>query len=237
MSQGLPKPRNHRYPDAVYKYIGLSEYPIFDEGYRNMLNDKIIDHFYFREIGFETAAQFAWQMRRTMNEIMPYYNALYDAQIAIDDPLHDFQRGYSEQWGADRHDTSTLSSTVNRDIDESETSQTSSTDHNRNVFQDTPMSLLSNEGSPSIEGLDYATTVTYDDGSGTVSGTRGTSRGEQDNTETEDNLDRNESGNKVRNEIGRNHSQSYLFSEYRENYINIDLEIIGELETLFMGLW
>ena len=58
------------YTEASYKKIGLSTYPIFDEEYRTQLNNKIIDHFYFREIGMETVDNFAWFLRRKMNEIM-----------------------------------------------------------------------------------------------------------------------------------------------------------------------
>ena len=237
ISQGLPKPRNHEYNDAVYKYIGLNQYPIFDEEYRATLNDKIIDHFYFREIGFETAAQFAWEMRRTMNEIMPYYNQLYQKQALIDDPLNDFSRIYNEEWGADRHDSNTVVNTNTRKTEEDETTQNTSTDHNRNVFQDTPMSLLSNNGSPSVEGLDYATTVTYDDGSGTVNGSKSNDRDESENLKREDDLNRNEEGTKIHDEVGRNRSQSQLYEEFKKAYVNIDLEIINDLETLFMGLW
>ena len=32
--------------------LALSDYPIFDERHRASLNQKIIDHYYFREIGF-----------------------------------------------------------------------------------------------------------------------------------------------------------------------------------------
>lgn len=190
-----------RYTQNTYVKLGLNEYPIFDEAYRKQLNDKIIDHFFFREIGFETAAQFQWYVRRTMNEIMPYYNEMYITQAMIDDPLTDYDGGYKERWTED-------SETAN----EAEA-------HSRDVYQDTPMSLLSNVGSPSVEGLDYATNVTYDDSNNESSGTR------------------NDKGDKVHEELGRRHSQSYLMKEYREVYKNIDMEVIEELETLFMGLW
>lgn len=237
MGQGLPIPDGQRYADAVYKYIGLNEYPIFNDDYRSLLNDKIIDHFYFREIGFETAAQFSWEMRRTMNEIMPYYNELYKTRSLIDDPLTDFQRTFTEEWDADRHDTGTTTNTATRNGNETEVTQNASTDHNRNVYQDTPMSLLDNDGSPSVEGLDYATNVTYDDGSSSVNGQRTLNRGEHDTSEREDDLNRNEAGTKTHDERGRNHSQAYLLKEFRETFINIDLEVINDLETLFMGLW
>ena len=38
--------------------IGLNDYPIFDENYREILNNKIINHYYTEEIGFETARLF-----------------------------------------------------------------------------------------------------------------------------------------------------------------------------------
>lgn len=83
---------------ACYQYLGLSDYPIFDENYRQHLNDKIIRHFYFREIGFETAAQFAFFMRRTMHEVMPYYNQLYESNNLITDPITNRSYTWSEAY-------------------------------------------------------------------------------------------------------------------------------------------
>lgn len=105
---GLPVPDGQHFANAVYKYIGLDEYPIFDETYRKGLNDKIIEHFYFREIGFETAAQFAFYLRRTMNEIMPKYNKMYQAQLTINmqDALYDYYMNRDETYsGHDDDDT------------------------------------------------------------------------------------------------------------------------------------
>lgn len=65
----------------------LDEYPIFDENHRAILNDKIIAHYYFREIGQETPSRFAFNLRRKMNEIMPYYNQLYESELIKYDPL------------------------------------------------------------------------------------------------------------------------------------------------------
>lgn len=57
--------------------IGLDKYPIWNENYRQVLNDKIISHFRFREIAFETAALFVDRLNNLMGEIMPFYNQLY----------------------------------------------------------------------------------------------------------------------------------------------------------------
>ena len=205
----VPYSHDERYIEKTYKKLGLDEYPIFDETYRQYLNDKIIDHFYFREIGFETVALFSWYMRRTLNEIMPYYNEMYVTQGLLVDPLTDRDASYRESW--------------NIDIADRGKSSNANDNHARNVYQDTPMSLLNNVGAPQVENLDYATNVTYDDANGKSSGTREN--------------DRNDAGWKVHDEKGRYHSQSYLLKEYRDVFKNIDMEVIDELETLFMGLW
>ena len=217
----IPYSDKVRYTEETWKKLGLDEYEIWEPGYRSVLNAKIIDHFFFREIGFETAAQFAWYIRRTMQEIMPYYNKLYEIQAMMTEPLRDWYRHgvrddtnvidgithEAEAWdgtdatsyggkdttthgGTDSTsyggtDSTTLSGTDTVTDTKTGTEETvfdgceshngidttvvddDATSHNRNVFQDTPMSLLDNSTSPTVEGLDYATTVTYDDGSTT----------------------------------------------------------------------
>ena len=44
---------------------------------RELLNQKILDHYKYREIGFETVGRFLDELRITMNEIMPYYNEMF----------------------------------------------------------------------------------------------------------------------------------------------------------------
>ena len=65
----------------------MSDYPIFDASYRKLLNDKIIDHYLFREIGQETVRMFAFTLKRNLNEIMPLYNQLYESTMLNFDPL------------------------------------------------------------------------------------------------------------------------------------------------------
>lgn len=226
IGQGLDVPEGQEYANAVYKYIGLSKYPIFDESYRSHLNDKIIDHYFFREIGQETAAQFAQMMKRTMQEIMPKYNRLYDSiETDMNHPLSDFTRYRN----IDEDFTSEVDGTTSSRSDG--TSSASSTDHSRNVFQDTPMSLLSNEGSPSIEDLDYATNVTYNDSNGTTSGTTASVNNGTSSSDRTDNKVREE------DEYGRNTSLASLINEYAEKFVDIDVLVINDLEDLFFKLW
>lgn len=222
LGNGLDVPDGQEYANAVYKYIGLDKYPIYNEEYRTSLNDKIIDHFYFREIGFETAAQFAWYMKRTMNEIMPKYNRLYEAlETDLNHPLSDYTRHRTIE--------DDLISKIDNVNKVNEKTNVDGSDHNRNVYQDTPMSLLSNEGSPSVENLDYATNVTYNDDEYETDTER--------NTNGTTNIDRADNRDKVEDVYGRSTSLASLVDEYYNKFVDIDLMIINELETLFLGLW
>lgn len=75
MSQGY-----HNVEDIIAEAapkIFTENWEIFEDSYRPVLENKIIRHFYFREISEETYA--LWRMRLDMKmcEIMPYYNQLY----------------------------------------------------------------------------------------------------------------------------------------------------------------
>lgn len=49
------------------------KYPIWQEDHRAVLEKKIIEHYYHRQIGFETWALFKYHVNVKMREIMPYY--------------------------------------------------------------------------------------------------------------------------------------------------------------------
>lgn len=65
-------------------------YPIFEETYRETLETKILMHYYTREIGFETVGLWKHFLKMRMNEIMPYYNKLYLAELMMpENPFND----------------------------------------------------------------------------------------------------------------------------------------------------
>lgn len=64
-------------------------FPIFDEEYRSVLCQKILKHYYTREIGFETVGLWKLKLNMLMNEIMPYYNKLYETELLRFNPLYD----------------------------------------------------------------------------------------------------------------------------------------------------
>lgn len=239
---------NHKESNWKYCYemLGLNDYPLFDELYRETLNNKIIRAYYFREIGFETLGLFAWQMRRTMFEIMPYYNQLYASEKLVTDPLLSKNMDYTEKWTRDESRTAKQDNTSEaaHKTDASGTTANtvdgSTTSNDRNVFNDTPMNGLD---TGAVENMDYATNVTFDKGSTTSStDAHGSSTNKEERTDkTTEGMERSESGDydgtKTHNEKGFDGSQSDLLLTYRKTFLNIDLEVVERVGILFMGLW
>lgn len=71
--------------DKVFDF----DYPIFDSAYKNVLQRKILKHYYTREIGLETVGLWKHFLDMRMNEIMPYYNKLYETELLKFNPLYD----------------------------------------------------------------------------------------------------------------------------------------------------
>lgn len=76
----------------------MSDYPIFNEDKREWLNTRIYEHFAYREIGQETAADHFRLIRRTMHEMMPALNPMF----SVLDGEIDILAGYAS---ADEHDS------------------------------------------------------------------------------------------------------------------------------------
>ena len=66
--------------DAAVPNIFDFEYPIFDEEYRELLEKKILRHYYTREICEETVGLWKLRLQDKMNLIMPYYNQMYKSE-------------------------------------------------------------------------------------------------------------------------------------------------------------
>lgn len=81
-------------------------YPIFDENYRETLNQKIKEYYFFDEIGSKPPGRFCQRMKAKMLTIMPYYNQLYKSQLAEINPFITKRYGY------------TMNTLLNRILDE-----------------------------------------------------------------------------------------------------------------------
>lgn len=186
----------------------MDSYPIFDENYRNTLNQNILYHYYENEIGFETASLFRFYLNQKLNEIMPYYNELYKVQKKlIDENLLLNNVNLTETL----HGSNTT-----------ETSSTSqSTNKGKNLFQDTPQGNISQQD---INAQNvYATNITLNDNSiNDDSSANGSGTNEYLKTIIGNN------GGKFNIDV---------LNDIKNNLMNIDLMIINELNDLFMGIF
>ena len=145
-------------------------YPIFDANYKATLETKIIKHYYFREIGAESYGQFKMWLDRRMNEIMPYYNQLYQSELLKFNPFYNSERAV-ERNTVNTHDVSSESvsdgvafnesrnksetETKNKDKVESTDTTTDASDH-WTAYSETPQGGLTG-----IENNQYLTNATH----------------------------------------------------------------------------
>ena len=65
------------------------DFPIYDESYRLVLEKNILRHYYTREICEETVGLWKLRLQSRLNEIMPYYNKLYESSLIDFNPMYD----------------------------------------------------------------------------------------------------------------------------------------------------
>lgn len=195
---------------AAYDKLGLADYPIFDEAYRETLNNKIIRHYWMYEIGSETSGLFRWNLRDAMFMIMPYYNQLYLSEITAKgiQPLIDHARTITEKASG------TASNTANTNATSASNAQ--------DIFSDTPMSALNFDN---IKAGNYASTADFTDASTTDTG-----KSDSSGTYAND---------LARTETGHDKPESELLLLWRETFVNIDREIVEHdaVRECFMMIW
>lgn len=192
----------------------LSQYPIFSEDYRKILNSKIKTHFWFNEIGHETIDIFLFQLKVKMNEIMPYYNQMYEAELVKRDPF------LTLRMTSKNTSTGTTSATTESSEHGSSTSSTDA--KSRAVQSETPQVMLSGNG-------DYATGAADSTSlTGVKSSSDGT--GSQRSTSSSD-------GSGTGTQEGFSGSMASLIQAHRDAIVNVDMMVIAQLEPLFMLVW
>lgn len=204
----------------AYARLGLDEYPIYDESKRRQLNDKFIRHYWMREIGCETVGHFCMWCSNTFNEIMPYYNKMYETELLNVEHL----------LGIKRHKVVDML----RDFDESSSgngsadTSTSSTGKSTNKFSDTPQDELFVS---KVDAGDYLTNLTIEDTAddttvGTKSKSDGTIKRDETNKDTTDEF-----------VTDPRYYQSFL--DLSEKILNLDMQVINNVQVqgLFMQVW
>lgn len=121
---------------------------------REELNKRILDHFKYREIAFETVGRFVDELRTTLNEIMPFYYQLYkteDIMNGLEDIFGnlDVIESYSETNSLNGQNESTSNASS------SASSTANSQSNSKNVSSATPQSELS-ISNMNIDSVSYA---------------------------------------------------------------------------------
>lgn len=188
------------------------EYPSFYKGEeKEAFEQKVIDHFYFRQIGQETVGRFKHYFRTKVREIMPYYIQLYESEKYmkdLDDPFAtvDYTETYTETRSGQSSGSASSSSTANSG--------------NMHKFANTPQGQLSN--------LDnYLTEASIDDSNSSGSGTS--------SSESESSEDVSHTLTK-KGAMGVT-TFGHDMIEFRQSFLNIDKMIIDELNELFLAVY
>ncbi|MBP3683370.1 MAG: hypothetical protein J6J12_00195 [Oscillospiraceae bacterium] len=223
-------------PAETVTYNGKTAKVPFD---KKAFEQKILDHYRFRQIGQETVGRWLHYFRTRIREIMPYYVQLYEFEAKwfnIDDPLESYNlvETFEESSSGSERVTGSNSSESS-----SESSGTARANKSGNVdserrFSDTPQGSIDNldsylteatrEGSDTSENSSEEST-----GTATVTGsdTSESSSENQDNTThtltRRGNIGVQPLGTEVKN--------------IRDAFINIDLMVINELNDLFIQVY
>lgn len=219
--------------------LGMNSYPIFDDDYREQLNNKIIEHFWFREIGQETPQLFKMLLNRTMNEIMPYYNELYKSTLLDYNPLTNVDVTTTANRDIARAEDRTTDRKDAYATNRSESAQSSSGSNTastgRTVNSMTPqMQLAGNE--------DYASSLVDVSSNADTNGTTQSSASSKDSGQTDVNelakMNATDTENYVDHVAGlQGITAANAIMQMRDAIINVDMMVIYALEPLFMQVW
>lgn len=249
--------------DSQGKIFG--QYPIFDEAYREILNKKILKHYYTREIGFETVGLWKLKLNAKMEEIMPYYNKMYKSELLAFNPLVDVDvttehkgKGESEASGSVDTKNESSSEFLNKEkgngtnVSESINKQTSDgKDVNKHLdkYSDTPQGGIENLDNGFLTNArdigENNTSHSDINGSGRASGRSEEERegsGKSGSTDVGNQKSQSKAKN-IDEYLDRVHgktsgqSYSHMLKEYRDTFLRLDELIIGELKDLFFGLF
>ena len=227
--------------------IGLKDYPIFDEEYRKILNNKIIEHFYFREIGQETPELFKFCLNRKLKEIMPYYNQLYLSEKLNFDPFINFhelttytknqeitdtyQETGGESGNSSKSDTASTTQNTSGNASENSLSVASDTPQgNIDIVQLKNNTYATNAQKSESETETSSELTENNESEGTAQYTTQRNNNSTNNRDFEERYNKNISGS-------RNENPSEMLLKYRQTLLNIDMMIIADLNELFMLLY
>ena len=199
-------------PNIVKVYGTAYAIPTRDE-----LNQKILNHYRYMEIGQETFGRWLFELNTALNEIMPYYNQLFYSADQDFNPIYnvDYKKTIMGTQNATSNTTGTSSDS------------TTNTDYSKAVNSKTPQDSL-NISDTGIDDVEYADDASWGKNSGSSTGTSNTSGNSSSNGSSS-------SIETTKGNFGVTSAQD-LIMKYRETLINIEQQIINDprIKELFM---
>lgn len=188
---------------------------------KEKLARKIVDHYYMREIGFETPMLFKHYAISYMNEIMEEYLPLIYSSAIKYDPLVNVD--YTETFSRNANNKSNVNNTG--------TSSSSSSNSSSGLIinSDTPQKQINKTD---ILSGKYASSTSANENNANITDTTNTNANSLSNSDTLENYSKRVKGNS-----GVSATAQKMVEQYRQNIIAIDKEIIEKLNILFMGLY
>ena len=184
---------------------------------KDKLAKKIVDHYFMREIGFETPYLFRHYAMLTTNEIMEEYLLKIYTKFLEYDPLSSVD--YVEEYTREIESSAENNGTSN--------SQSSNSANGFNVNNDTPQTNVTRQN---LNNGMYASSTNQSETESQIQDeTETTNVGNSNTTETYRHTMKGDNGVIVTNQ--------YLIREFRELAQSFDLEIINKVNKLFMGLY
>lgn len=176
---------------------------------KDRLASKIVDHYYMREIGYETIGLFKHYAKVYMQEIMERYLPLIYSNSINYDPLVNVD--YEESF--------------TRNIKGNGESESNSNNNasGLSVNSDTPQGQINKDN---ILAGEYASNTGASETESNIHDTS-TNSNNTDETYTK----------RVKGNSGVSATAQKMIEQYRQNIIAIDEQIIKELDKLFMGLY
>ena len=244
--------------DELTRNIFYKDYKFYidDEQARKDFEEKFINHYYYREIGFESPFMFTHKLNERLNLKADYWTKLYETELesrsinfllnkdlletithTVSESGTNTQKGTNEQTGTSEQ-TGENKSTATNEITSSETGITSGKE-----------SSLADGVAQARLGDGYLTSVNATD-----TDNEATSNSSQSSSDTQ-NISQSQSITQTQNINGTNTktvsetnelvskgnigitSSAQLLKEWREVLINMDEIIIKDLEDLFLKIY
>lgn len=246
--------------------IFTSNAKFFDEEYKPIILKKVLKHYYLREIGSETVGIFKLWVNTKLEEILPYYNKLYESANLEYNPLFDYdvtterevkteQDVIRNKTGNETEENKTKNNSVRTvgsitsDTENSTRNLTSNSD-SLDKYSDTPQGTVSNLSNEtylsnarivdSSVAENTATNVGRNSNTNLTENDdkKGLNKTLKNSTENE-NTDNNTTENYIERRFGKTSGYTYskMIQEYRETLINIDKMFIDEFDELFLQIW